>query len=131
MTASRQNLRQWAALSHGRAPVALTVGPWMHGPDLVFKAAATLMTEALEWVDTHLAGASPTRDARVHLQLRGDKRWRSLPDWPPQAKSLKLFLTGHGVMVSQPATAGRSDADRATTAFTYDPRRPTPALGGA
>ena len=128
----QQNLQQWAALRQGPSEVALTVGPWKHGPDLVFKAAGPLMSEALDWVDTHLGDAtSTTRDAPVHVQLRGDKSWRSLPDWPPAAEPLTLFLAGDGALSHEPLQAGRLGGDQATTAFTYDPTRPTPAMGGA
>jgi putative CocE/NonD family hydrolase len=122
-----QNLQQWATLSKQSPKVALTVGPWKHGPDLALKGGATIVSEALQWIDQHLGDAeSGKRDAAVHVQLRGDKGWRSLPDWPPAAEPMTLFLHDQGALSSDLPAEGA-----ATTALTYDPTRPTQATGGA
>lgn len=123
----QQNLTQWTTLSARSSKVALTVGPWKHGPDLALKGGATIVSESLQWIETHLGQVeSNERDAPVHVQLRGEKGWRSLPDWPPPAESTTLFLHDGRALSPEPRATGP-----ATTEFTYDPRRPTPATGGA
>jgi putative CocE/NonD family hydrolase len=121
----------------GPAP-SLVIGPWSHGPighirfwrDGMQRRAIGRMIGHFE---THLAGrpgapaAAPVRFFVCDPRGRGE--WRDAGSWPPEdAKTLALHLQAEAQRLrlaeSAPVTPGRIE-------FTYDPRDPTPSVGGA
>jgi putative CocE/NonD family hydrolase len=117
-----QTLEQFHSLHERDVDVAMTVGPWTH-MDTTIKAARVADSETLAWLDQHLAGMSPARDAPVRIHVTGAEKWRTLPSWPPKTSDLTLGLHASGQLSESPSTSG-------TVEFTYDPGDPTPALGG-
>jgi hypothetical protein len=107
-----QTIEQYHALRAHNANVAMTVGPWTH-LDTAIKAARIADSEALAWLDHHLAGTGPTRETPVHIQVTGTRDWRSIPAWPPPTHELVLSLIPDGSLD-----------------FTCRPDDPTPAVGG-
>jgi putative CocE/NonD family hydrolase len=111
--------------------VALTVGPWTH-IETVTKGGGMINTETLDWLDTHLTGAAPARKQPVRVYRTGAKTWHELPEWPPATLPVTYRPQPDGALVPDDAFAGDS-ADKSTdttSSFVYDPRNPTPSVGG-
>ncbi|GAB2999211.1 hypothetical protein MBOU_18210 [Mycobacterium bourgelatii] len=58
-----QTVRQYRHLRDRGVNVALTVGPWTH-TQMLTKGLATCAQESFDWLDAHLAGASPPAPSR-------------------------------------------------------------------
>ena len=117
-----QTLEQYDALRRRDVPVGLTVGPWRH-MDTVSKAAAEVTQQTLAWLDSRLGPpTSGPRDAAVRTYVTGAEEWRSADEWPPPVADVELALA-QGKL-----TEGKGDDG--TSAFTFDPSDPTPAVGG-
>lgn len=118
-----QTLTQYRRLNERGVPVGLTVGAWTHN-DLQVRGSRTVVRESLDWLDTHLAGRGSKRRNPVRVKVNGDG-WLDLPEWPPTMPERVLYLqpTGRIGDAVPPETAPSS-------AFTYNPAKPTPTLGG-
>ena len=120
-----QMIHQYQRLRRRGVDVALTIGPWTH-VEFGTKGLGITMAETLDWLAEHLDGtASRRRPSPVRIFVSGAEEWRDLPEWPPPADERVLFLQPEGGLAETrpPSTAGPST-------FTYDPARPTPAVGG-
>jgi len=148
-----RQLADYEALRRAGRTVRLTVGPWKH------VAAGNVLVgarESLAWFDEHLRGRRAPRAAppvrafvmgSVHRSgsaqgLFGAVRrwlsgaglrsgqggtWRSLPAWPPPADVTRWHLHGGARLgPDQPPSRASVPPDL----FRYDPRRPTPSVGG-
>ncbi|MGI5487600.1 CocE/NonD family hydrolase [Microtetraspora malaysiensis] len=106
----------------GRQP-HLTIGPWYHADLRLGRVASA---DALAWFRAHLLGdPSGLRTSPVRLYVTGADEWRDYPDWPvPGTRVERWHLQPGGALsTDNPAPA---EPDR----FRYDPRHPTPVLGG-
>ncbi|WP_433423502.1 CocE/NonD family hydrolase [Microtetraspora malaysiensis] len=106
----------------GRQP-HLTIGPWYHADLRLGRVASA---GALAWFRAHLLGdPSGLRTSPVRLYVTGADEWRDYPDWPvPGTRTERWHLQPGGALsTDNPAPSG---PDR----FRYDPRHPTPVLGG-
>jgi putative CocE/NonD family hydrolase len=123
-------VEDYRALREAGREAQLVIGPWAHtSPGLL----ASSTREGLAWLRAHLLGdrrlLSP---ARVRVWVGGENRWRELPDWPPPGtRPWRLRLAAGGRLLPEDE-AGPADAEPRASSdrFTYDPARPTPALGG-
>lgn len=112
----------------GRSPY-LTIGPWIH---IATETMSRTLAETLAWLDAELKGdRSRLREKPVRLYVMGANEWREYDAWPPSADETPYYLSGAG-----PINAGRLQnvpppASEAPDRYTYDPHRPTPAIGGA
>ncbi|MFF4776867.1 CocE/NonD family hydrolase [Microtetraspora fusca] len=106
----------------GRQPY-LTIGPWYHA-DLRLGRVASV--DALAWFRAHLLGdPSGLRASPVRLYVTGADEWRDYPDWPvPGTRAERWHLQPGGALSTDNPVP--SEPDR----FRYDPRHPTPVLGG-
>ncbi len=134
-----QSIEQFNQLRERGVDVAMTVGPWTHD-QMVTRGTGVTATETLSWLSSHLSGraepmspsprpaARPSpRPAPVRIRTTGraDRGWTGLPDWPPAADAQILHPQPGGLLsVVAPA------ADSRASTFRYDPRRPTPTVGG-
>ncbi|OBH32896.1 CocE/NonD family hydrolase [Mycobacterium sp. E183] len=121
----RQTLQQYAHLRGRGLDVALTMGPWTHAQVLT-TGLSTCMRESLDWLDTHLGGASADRPSRVRVCVTG-QGWRNVPDWPPATTERALYLRPGGHLGE---TAPTDLTRLAPATFRYDPADPTPTTGG-
>ncbi|MFC7527474.1 CocE/NonD family hydrolase [Actinoplanes sp. GCM10030250] len=96
-------------------PVDLLIGPWTHTNSLEI-GWAEMFGQALR----NLRGEAPAQPVRVHIG--GADEWRDLPDWPPAGVDLRFHLGAETL---------RPEAGPGSTTFRYDPRDPTPSIGGA
>lgn len=119
----RGQLADYDALaSAGRSPY-LTIGPWHHtSPDLAFES----VREALQWFEAHLRGhARGLRAQPVRVYVMGADEWRDLTAWPPAAQPASFALHSQGRLLAVPAAA-----ESAPDHYVYDPKDPTPSVGG-
>lgn len=119
-----QTLAQYRALRDRDVDVALTVGPWTHS-HMVGKAAGPVLRESLEWLNSHVGGRPESPRSPVRICVTGGGGWRELPDWPPALSPAVLHLRAGGRLSDQP-----EPDDTAAAQFTFDPRDPTPTIGG-
>ncbi|MFC6697025.1 CocE/NonD family hydrolase [Nocardioides daphniae] len=121
---STQMFEQHDRLRRRGVVVGLTVGPWTH-LQAATTGAGILMVEALDWLDEHLAGTDARRPSPVRLFVTGAEEWRDLETWPPPTHEHVLHLHPHGALAEAAPAAGSGPS-----VFTYNPARPTPAVGG-
>lgn len=128
-----------------RANRKVVVGPWVHpvstvthagGIDFGKDSLVDLRSIELKWFDRWLKGVSNGIDEEVPLRIfvMGANEWRDENDWPLARTKYTPFyfhsngsansVTGDGGLSLQPP--GNEPPDR----FTYDPKYPTPTLGG-
>lgn len=118
-------VEDYVALRRAGRTAQLMIGPWAHtSPELLARSTR----EGIAWLRAHLLGDRRLLDeAPVRIWVGGERRWRTLPDWPPPgARPLRLHLQPGGGLAPEPPAATRAQPGR----FTYDPRDPTPSLGG-
>jgi uncharacterized protein len=119
-----QTVHQYEVLRARGVDVSLTIGPWTH-PQVGTRGASRVVRGNLAWLDEHLAGESPARQAPVQVYVTGANAWRDLPTWPPSTTEEVRFLQPGGRLTAdEPTGAGPSSS------FYYDPADPTPTLGG-
>jgi hypothetical protein len=110
----------------GRRP-QLTIGPWSHtSPGL----AACGHREGIAWLRAHLLGDDRLlRPSAVRIRITGERDgggWRDLESWPPPGTAVRrLWLDAGGGLSTEPPAQARE-----VTRYRYDPRDPTPAVGG-
>lgn len=106
----------------GHSPY-LTIGPWRH---LDVACAEESLRAGITWFDATLKGNRRRLRANpVRLFLMGAQQWHEFPDWPPPARTTRLYL-GDRKKLALELPAADSPADH----YRYDPADPTPALGG-
>ena len=117
-----QTMEQYRVLQERSINVGLTVGPWYHltttGPDF--------MSESFQWINQHLGKDKelPAREAPVRIHVGGADEWRQMPNWPPVTTPREMFLCAQKRLSREPPTG------EMTTSFTFDPEKPTRAIGG-
>ncbi|MEH0821899.1 MULTISPECIES: CocE/NonD family hydrolase [unclassified Micromonospora] len=112
-------LRNYAQLAAAGRPPRLTIGPWGHSSE-----QSPFLAESVAFLKEHFAGTPAARPAPVRAFLTGAQQWRDLPAWPPPGTAAqRWYLHPYGLL--DPAAP-----DGGSTRYTYDPDRPTPALGG-
>ncbi|MGU3500339.1 CocE/NonD family hydrolase [Mycobacterium sp. C31M] len=118
-----QTLAQYRHLRGRGVETALTVGSWTHS-QMVTRGGPTVLRETLDWLDSHLGGATPQRPApvRIHVHNASGDGWVQLPDWPPTTGTRVLYPCADGTLADAPVDG--------ESGFTYRPAHPTPTLGG-
>jgi putative CocE/NonD family hydrolase len=117
-------LRDYGALRSVGASPYLTIGPWTHGSYGLFGAA---LRESLAWLAAHLRDEpGGLREHPVRLYVGPEEGWRDFDEWPPAGGRTQSWVLsgGHGLVTDA------ADAEPAEDAFRYDPRDPTPSVGG-
>jgi putative CocE/NonD family hydrolase len=111
----------------------LIIGPWGHGiggpaGDLACPNARSALTGTQEkWFTRWLKNQSNDVDKwpPIRAYIIGQDRWLDADTWPPAgAVPTKLFLS-KGKLSKEPPKQ-----DEPPSAFTYDPAKPVPTLGG-
>jgi putative CocE/NonD family hydrolase len=109
----------------GKITPFLTIGPWSHEN---YSGLFEGVRESLEWFDKYLReDESKVRRDPVKLFILGCKQWITLSEWPPpQMKQTRWYLHEGKVLDPNSPTGSTSAFD----AYDYDPKDPTPAVGG-
>lgn len=115
-------LADYAALRKAGLPCRLTVGPWTH---VSLGGARVMVNEGLAWFNAYLRDKPDQRSLpAVRVFVMGSKRWLDLAEWPPRTILGRWHLQPSAGLARQ--VPGESFPDE----FTYDPRHPTPSVGG-
>jgi putative CocE/NonD family hydrolase len=119
-----QLLRDYASLVEAGQTPYLTIGPWTH---VANDLQAESVRQTLVWMDAKLRGdtaALRTNPVRIHVS--GTDQWHEFEQFPPGLPDTQIWhIHPDGVLSQRPVRL--SEPDR----YTYDPRDPTPAIGGA
>jgi len=111
----------------------LIIGPWVHGVggpcgDVDFPAARAALQGLQErWAARWLKGQKNDVDSLPPIKffLMGADKWIETDTWPPKgSQPKKFYFTGKTLSDKLPA------AGEPPSAFTYDPTKPVPTLGG-
>jgi putative CocE/NonD family hydrolase len=118
-----QLLRDYRTLVEAGQTPYLTVGPWVHvSPEL----QRVSMRETITWMRAHLSGdREGLRDRPVRLYISGRNEWQDYDAFPGAGDDQIWHLHPEGVLAPRPVRHDPPDRYR------YDPRHPTPNLGGA
>lgn len=120
-------IKDYLALRAAGHTPYLTIGPWWHTDA---RHGLPGIRESLAWFRAHLQGdPSGLRRDPVRVYVTGAGEWRHYRDWPPPGtRQARWHLhggpgSGHGLGEDGPQ-------DHPPSTYTFDPARPTPALGG-
>jgi hypothetical protein len=126
-------LRDFRAIRAAGVPARITIGPWLHGEPAELREATQ---QDIAWLDHHLRGGPAPSGAPVRAYLQNGSlqeaglpaagTWLEFPDWPPPAAVSTPFYLRAGGGLSRDPEPGAA----APGTFVYDPRDPTPSLGG-
>lgn len=119
-----QLLRDYTTLVDvGQRPY-LTVGPWTH---VASALQGESIKETLTWMRAHLLGdRERLREKPVRIFVSGLEEWREFDSFPPGIPDTQIWHIHPDKVLSQrPVKASTPDT------YTYDPRKPTPSIGGA
>jgi putative CocE/NonD family hydrolase len=119
-----QLLRDYETLVDAGGKPRLTVGPWFHiSEELQFES----LRDTLDWMDKQLLDRQgEPREKPVRLFITGREEWRDFDAYPPGTPDTQIWhLHPDAVLSTRPVAT--SEPDR----YRYDPRDPTPNVGGA
>lgn len=118
-----QLLRDYALMVDAGHKPHLTIGPWFHvSPELQAESAR----QTLLWMNEKLLGEPAPNRKAVRVHVSGRNEWHEFDHWPPGPADTQIWhLHPEGVLSPRPVQASPPDTYR------YDPRDPTPAVGGA
>jgi uncharacterized protein len=114
----------------------LIVGPWLHADmedtlqgQLSYPAAVGIASSAAqEFFDYYLCGMANgySSHAAVRYYQMGEEMWKESSTWSGIARSNNMLYFGNGTLMSTPIES----TDVIGQAFSFDPRSPSPAIGG-
>jgi putative CocE/NonD family hydrolase len=119
-----QLLRDYETLVDAGGRARLTVGPWWHASEeLQYES----LRDTLSWMNAELFNdRSALHDKPVRLHIGGRNEWHSFAAYPPGVPDTQIWhLHPEKVLSQRPVKA--SEPDR----YTYNPKDPTPSIGGA
>lgn len=119
-----QLLRDYRRLVDAGQSPHLLIGPWTHVSNALNTES---MRQTLIWMDAKLLGKPDGLRAKpVRLHIGGLNDWREFEAYPPGEPEPQFWHLNPGGLLSL-RPGGVSPPDR----YRYDPKDPTPAVGGA
>jgi putative CocE/NonD family hydrolase len=116
-------LRDFAAIRAAGVPARIVIGPWLHGEPAEL---GEITRQDVAWLDHQLRGGPEPSGAPVRVFLQQADTWLEFPQWPPPAAvSTPFYLRADGGLSREP-----EPGEAAPDTFVYDPRDPTPSVGG-
>jgi len=116
-------LRDFAAIRAAGVPARIVIGPWLHGEPA---EVGEITRRDIAWLDHQLRGGPEPSGAPVRVYLQQADTWLEFPQWPPPAAaSTPFYLRPAGGLSRDP-----EPGEAAPGTFVYDPRDPTPSVGG-
>ena len=116
-------LRDFAAIRAAGVPARIVIGPWLHGEPA---EVGEITRSDIAWLDHQLRGGPEPSGAPVRVYLQQADTWLEFPQWPPPAAaSTPFYLRPAGGLSRDP-----EPGEAAPGTFVYDPRDPTPSVGG-
>ncbi|HSZ37812.1 MAG TPA: CocE/NonD family hydrolase, partial [Acidimicrobiales bacterium] len=113
----------YEALRRAGGSARITIGPWTHASPGLFGEG---VRDGLDWFNVQLrdrSGKEPRAPVRVYVM--GSKTWQDFSLWPPAGEAQRWYLGRWGTLDTEPPDASGPDH------YHYNPRDPTPAVGGA
>lgn len=119
-----QLLRDYTTLVDAGQTPYLTIGPWTH---VANELQAESVRQTLTWMRAQLLDdRSELRSKPVRIHVSGLNEWHEFEAFPPGQPDTQIWhIHPEKVLSQRPVRA--SEPDR----YSYDPRQPTPAVGGA
>ncbi|HXZ61369.1 MAG TPA: CocE/NonD family hydrolase [Acidimicrobiales bacterium] len=112
----------YEALRQVGRPARLTIGPWTHAsPGLL---AETVRDGPAWWAEQLGTAHIPEPRSSVRVFVMGSRTWEEFSMWPPAGETQCWYLGRWGTLGTE------VPADSAPDRYRYDPRHPTPAVGG-
>jgi putative CocE/NonD family hydrolase len=110
------------ALRRAGRNARLTIGPWTHNsPGL----HAETIRDGVDWFGVQLSERrGRAHRAPVRVYVMGSRSWQDFSLWPPVGEARQWYLGRWGTLSTEPP------AESAPDHFHYNPRDPTPAVGG-
>jgi putative CocE/NonD family hydrolase len=146
----RNSIEDYLELSKFKDPseIRLTIGPWTHWQ--VLQQLEVGFKESLIWFDIHLKGNRNENDDRwsrpVKVFIMGIDKWILLKEFPPEKSentfdtflsiSEKRMLEIHTNVKQEKSKNAKTISENDLVSFRkegflYDPRDPTPSIGGS
>jgi len=141
---AQSDLDAFSRLALQHKPVETWIGPWSHNPAYRFpthdfgpQARIGIRTLEADWFDRWVKknAAVPLAGPLLHIFVMGPDVWREEHEWPLarthytplylESEGRANSLAGDGTLRWQPVSRSKNDT------FTYDPKDPTPTIGGA
>jgi putative CocE/NonD family hydrolase len=142
-------LRKKAATQEARDGQRLLIGPWAHAGtspegkigDVVFGKQAVLDMNAtiVKWADFALKGVKNefAGDSPVRIFVMGDNAWRDEKEFPLARTQYTKYYFHSGKGANSVSGDGElsikapgKEANEKADTYEYDPRNPTPTIGG-
>jgi len=134
------SLRDYSAIQqvHGTGHSRLVVGPWHHLESITnFFAFRMLLRSSIDFLREKAGLTDPaarTERLPVRIWVMGSRsskgEWQDFSAWPPQESRDEVLFLGPRRLLSDDQAGACLAAGEAST-LRYDPRDPTPSLGGA
>lgn len=109
----------------------LTIGPWNHW-NIIHQLEISLQ-DALLWFDIHLKGSliDVIRPKPVKIYVLGAEKWFWFDSFPPVNSDQRIWYLEAGEKLRISNTIKDLNTSRMYAHYKYDPRDPTPSIGGA
>ncbi len=119
-----QLLRDYTILVEAGHTPYLTIGPWFHiSPEL----QTVSLRDTLTWMRAHLMGdRTGLREKPVRIHISGRNEWVEADTYPPKPADDQIWHLHPGRLLSR-----RPVRTSAPDTYRYNPRKPTPNIGGA
>jgi putative CocE/NonD family hydrolase len=119
-----QLLRDYEALADAGVRTRLTIGPWAHVSE---ELQLESIRDTLSWMNAELlADLGGLNPRPVRLFIGGSDEWHEFDTFPPGQPDTQIWHLHPAKVLSQrPVKA--SEPDR----YRFDPKKPTPSVGGA
>jgi putative CocE/NonD family hydrolase len=121
-------LEDFRALQAAGHDVQLMIGPWTHTHPGLMSAG---MREGLGWLRARLLDDERLlRRSPVSIYVTGeadDRGWSELDGWPPSGTGQRRLWLGENGSLQEEGPLGSPNLG---DSYRYDPRNPTPSLGG-
>ncbi|KAJ4290194.1 hypothetical protein N0V90_010409 [Kalmusia sp. IMI 367209] len=118
-----QTMEQYERHSEANANVRHLMGLWNH---MMAGQDSRVYRKSFEWLEEHLAKRiQGTRDVQVQYFVTGAQEWRDGKKWPPPTAEQVLYLRRNNFLANDKPLSGET-----SSTFTFDPRQPTPTVGG-
>ncbi|HEY4019820.1 MAG TPA: CocE/NonD family hydrolase, partial [Pseudonocardiaceae bacterium] len=114
-------LDNYVALQDPQHTVRLLIGSVQHGRNM---ATRTYQRDTFALLDKAFGYPTRTEPPAVRLRITGRGHWRQEPSWPPAHRVTSWYAQPLGRLTQQPAP------DSLPSRYRYDPRNPTPTIGG-
>ncbi|KAF9696768.1 hypothetical protein EKO04_005189 [Ascochyta lentis] len=118
-----QTMEQYTRLRERGVKVALLVGPWNH---MQVGLQSSVYQQSFSWLEEHLGKRKQeARKAAVQYFVTGAEEWRYAEKWPPPTSTQPLYLAPNNLLTNDPPSP-----EKTSSTFTFNPRQPTPTVGG-